>query len=522
MNAEEKRASKEEIIETMNRGFAEFGAPNQERNNRNYEDRSLRVDVAEFTRQSLNPEDYIDWESSLESYFEYRETPDDKQYKMAKVKLTKLAAIWLEGIQRQRTREGKEKIKSWAKLKKKLRRKYVPSNYTQQLSMKWNTLTQGNKTVAQYIQEWEKLYVLCDVNDSEDMRVGKFLGGLREDLRMKLSLIPNLTVALAGEHALLLEQYAKKRTSHIMTLFENRPSQPMNTRSGNTTAPIRPNPSIETKGKGVTPIKDVVCFKCHGHGHFKVNCPNNRAFTLTEWEDIRNKERPRTILVSINGREEERGTATEEEDSDGTYIIKETGEVTTYEFDSDFERKTLNPEEEGYRALVIRISFHTTPKGKKSDQRENIFQTKCWVNKKLCDLIIDGGSETNCVSQDLVQELKLKTQTHPHPYKLKWLDNNASGSVGKQCLVSLTIGSYQDQILCDVLDMSAYHILLGRPWQYDRRVKHDGYNNVYTLRHEGRLKDPIPLPPHKSILPPKNKQHVHLINRKICTKEIEQ
>ena len=103
---------------------------------------------------------------------------------MAKVKRTKWVATWLEGIQRQRVREGKEKIDSWAKLKKKLMWKYVPGNYTQELSMQRSTLTQGNKSVAQYIQEWERLSVLCDINDSEDMRVETFLGGLREDLRL--------------------------------------------------------------------------------------------------------------------------------------------------------------------------------------------------------------------------------------------------------------------------------------------------------------------------------------------------
>ena len=89
-------------------------------------------------------------------------------------------------------------------------------------------------------------------------------------------------------------------------------------------------------------------------------------------------------------------------------------------------------------------------------------------------------------------------------------------------MITLTIGSYLDQILCDVLDMSACHILLGRPWQYDRRVKHDGYTNIYTLRHEGKLKDLIPLPPHKAISPPKIKQPMHLISRKSYVKEIKQ
>ena len=88
--------------------------------------------------------------------------------------------------------------------------------------------------------------------------------------------------------------------------------------------------------------------------------------------------------------------------------------------------------------------------------------------------------------------------------------------------MTLTIGSYQDPVLCDVLDMSACHILLGRPWQYDKRVKHDGYTNIYTLRHEGKLKELIPLPLHRAIPPPKTKQPVHLISRKSCVRELRQ
>ena len=32
------------------------------------------------------------------------------------------------------------------------------------------------------------------------------------------------------------------------------------------------------------------------------------------------------------------------------------------------------------------------------------------------------------------------------------------------------------------------HILLGRPWLFDRRVQHDGYENTYALIHKGRKK----------------------------------
>ena len=55
--------------------------------------------------------------------------------------------------------------------------------------MQWSTLRQGNRIVADYIQEWEKLSVLCDVNEPEEMKIGKFIGGLREDLREKLEVM---------------------------------------------------------------------------------------------------------------------------------------------------------------------------------------------------------------------------------------------------------------------------------------------------------------------------------------------
>lgn len=29
--------------------------------------------------------------------------------------------------------------------------------------------------------------------------------------------------------------------------------------------------------------------------------------------------------------------------------------------------------------------------------------------------------------------------------------------------------------------MDTCHLLLGRPWQYDRRVSHDGFKNTYSL-----------------------------------------
>ena len=65
--------------------------------------------------------------------------------------------------------------------------------------------------------------------------------------------------------------------------------------------------------------------------------------------------------------------------------------------------------------------------------------------------------------------------------------------VNKQVLVSIRIEKYVDEVLYDVAPMHAGHILLGRPWQFDRLVKHDGFTNKYSLVYNQRAITLVPL-----------------------------
>ena len=47
--------------------------------------------------------------------------------------------------------------------------------------------------------------------------------------------------------------------------------------------------------------------------------------------------------------------------------------------------------------------------------------------------------------------------------------------------MNFAIGRYCDEVLYDVVPMHAGHIFLGRPWQYDRKVIHDGFKNTYSF-----------------------------------------
>ena len=65
----------------------------------------------------------------------------------------------------------------------------------------------------------------------------------------------------------------------------------------------------------------------------------------------------------------------------------------------------------------------------------------------------------------------------------------------KKVPVSFSIGKYKDEVLCDVVPIYASHILLGRPWQFDRRAKQDCFKNPSSFMKDKKLVTLVPLTP---------------------------
>jgi len=61
--------------------------------------------------------------------------------------------------------------------------------------------------------------------------------------------------------------------------------------------------------------------------------------------------------------------------------------------------------------------------------------------------------------------------------------------------ICFSIGNYHDFALCDVVPMEAIHMLLGRPWQFDKRANHDRYSNKYSFVHNEWKVTLVPLSP---------------------------
>lgn len=406
---------------------------------------TLKVDLPEFQGR-LQPEEFLDWLSAVEKFFEYKEIPEIQKVKLVATRLRGYASSWWDKVQEMRLRKGKPKIASWEKMKARLRENFLPLNYAQGIFMQFNTLQQGNKSVVDYTEDFYKLMARCDNQESEDQLIARYINGLKPPIRDEVELQQVWKLNDAYQLALKVEAKISRRGARKFADVQS--FYPSKVESSNR------NASKGGKGENnpsASKTKPPNCFKCGQPGHYMNECPKRRS-------DAR--------MGLVN----EEGNGKQTEDSE-----------PKYDDDDTFEREEIEPEEG--ECLVIQKVLATPRQDNKGDWlRHNIFRTRCKSHGRVCSLVIDGGSFENFVSEEMVDKLKLKVVPHPHPYAVSWIKKDNEVKIDKKCLVSFSMGkNYFDEVWCDVTPMDVGHILLGRPWQYDRGVIHDGRRNTYKF-----------------------------------------
>ena len=149
----------------------------------------------------LRIEEFLDWLAEVERYFDYMEVPDDKKVKLIAYKFKSGASAWWENLQVSRTRQNKTPIRTWPRMRQLLRARFLPSDYEQILFQQYQNCRQGNRTVAEYLEEFQRLATRNNLSESEAQQVSRFIGGLRFAIQDRVQMHPVWTLSEANQFA---------------------------------------------------------------------------------------------------------------------------------------------------------------------------------------------------------------------------------------------------------------------------------------------------------------------------------
>ncbi|XP_031392264.1 uncharacterized protein LOC116204315 [Punica granatum] len=399
---------------------------------------SIKLTIPPFQGKS-DPDVYIEWERKVELVFYCRNYSEEKKVKLAAVAFTDYAIVW------------------WDQL---------------------TNLKQGFKNVEEYYKEMEIAMISANVEEDREATMARFISGLNREIANIVELHHYVELKELVYMAMKVERQLKKG-GRSSSRFESSNSNSKWTSKFEEAGPKWAGSKQEEKAKGDKPAakpsfdskercnsssqpqrnRDIKCFCCLGSGHYVSQCPNKRAMIILDTGEIESADEH----------------------------VSDTDSIPSLEDADNVEHAVSS------QTLVVLRALHVQAKEDGDDlQRENIFYTRCHVNDRVCGLIIDGGSTVNVASKLMVEKLGLSTQKHPRTYRLQWLNESGELKVTKQVLISFSIGKYHDEVLCDVIPMIASHLLLGRPWQLDRRTTYDGYKNRYSFIKDGRNHDTCP------------------------------
>jgi len=132
---------------------------------------------------------------------------------------------------------------------------------------------------------------------------------------------------------------------------------------------------------------------------------------------------------------------------------------------------------------VIRCS-HTAVRDE-DWRRSSVFHTYITHEGKNYKLMIDEGSCANIIVKTTLEKMSFKAEPHSHSHHVNWVDKTPQ-SITQRCQVPIRMSNCEDHVWCDVLDIDAAHILLGRPWLYDLDVTSLGRCNTYEFKWNGK------------------------------------
>ncbi|KAK1595938.1 hypothetical protein QYE76_017391 [Lolium multiflorum] len=448
--------------------------PPPRRNDRNEEEifGKLKFTMPKFQGEE-DPDAYLSWVLKVDKIFRIHNFSEAKKVAMASLEFEGYANVWWEEVNKKREKEDLAPIDTWEEMQEVMHTRFVPTHHKRDLFNKLTQLKQSYKSVEEYYKEMHMTMMSANVDEREEQTMARFLNGLNIPVKRIVEFLPYKNMVELLHQATRAERQVREdlASAKTKTFFAARNAMNASSSIKNTSAlaskdpPKQARSAIKTtsfkpeqstmSSKASTGSSNITCFKCGAQGHKSFECKNTRVMITRDDGDV-------------------------EYLSEGEYEALVQA-ATSHEDDALEDQEQVLCVHDASPSLVVTkvLTTHALPN---EDQRCNIFQTRAGINGKSIKVIIDGGSCHNLASTELCTKLNLPLRKHPHPYHVQWLSDNGNVKIQHTVTISFKIGAYEDTIDCDVVPMTVCHMLLGRPWQYDKKANHDGYTNAYSFK----------------------------------------
>jgi len=145
----------------------------------------VKVEIPTFNR-SVDIEEFLDWLYEVETFFDIMNISQDRKVPLVAYKLKGGAGAWWHHHQEERRLRGEPRIRYWHQMKALLKARFFPTDYKQILFTEFQNCSQGNRSVSECTKEFLRLQVRCNLAETEDQQVARYINGLTEVIRDQL------------------------------------------------------------------------------------------------------------------------------------------------------------------------------------------------------------------------------------------------------------------------------------------------------------------------------------------------